>query len=140
MEAVAPSGKIYQAGTLSGNPLAMAAGIATLQELRKRDYEALEDRVEDFCRELEDVLLSRGIAVQIPRLASMFTVFFSASPVLDFASAKAADTASYARFFRHMRDNGVFLAPSPFETAMVSFVHSRDDFQTALKAARSFEG
>ncbi|MDR2077274.1 MAG: glutamate-1-semialdehyde 2,1-aminomutase [Desulfovibrio sp.] len=140
MEAVAPSGKVYQAGTLSGNPLAMAAGIATLRELRRRDYAALEARVEAFCRELEHLLRARGISVQVPSLASMFTPFFSPAPVTDFASAKAADTARYARFFTHMRERGIFLAPSAFETAMVSFVHSDADFTTALDAARSFAG
>jgi glutamate-1-semialdehyde 2,1-aminomutase len=140
MESVAPVGKVYQAGTLSGNPLAMAAGIATLRELRTRDYAALEARVDLFCRELEGLLLSRDIPVQIPRLASMFTPFFTSSPVTDFAAARAADTARYARFFSHMRDKGIFLAPSAFETAMVSFVHTDADFDAALEAARSFAG
>jgi glutamate-1-semialdehyde 2,1-aminomutase len=140
MESVAPCGEIYQAGTLSGNPLAMAAGIATLEELRRRDYAALEERVEAFCRELEDLFRRKGIAVHISRLASMFTLFFSSAPVTDFTSAKAADSGCYARFFRHMRDNGIFLAPSAFETAMVSFCHTDADFNATLEAALSFAG
>jgi glutamate-1-semialdehyde 2,1-aminomutase len=140
MKNVAPSGGVYQAGTLSGNPLAMAAGIATLSLLQKSDYTVLETRVEAFCRNLEAIFAANSIPVVINRVASMFTIFFTNAPVTDFASAKQGDTARYARFFKHMRGQGIFIAPSAFEAAMVSFAHSDDDFAAALAAAETFEG
>jgi glutamate-1-semialdehyde 2,1-aminomutase len=140
MERVAPAGDVYQAGTLSGNPLAMAAGVATLSLLRQSDYPALEARVEKLCRDLEIVFAHKGIAARITRQASMFTIFFTAAPVTDFASAQKADTARYARFFTHMRSRGVFIAPSAFETAMVSFAHSDEDLAAVAEACASFAG
>mgnify|MGYP003587911775 CR=1 FL=1 len=140
MSKIAPSGNVYQAGTLSGNPLAMAAGIATLKVLRQSDYQALEARVEDLCRKLEGVFKAKNIPVVITRLASMFTIFFTSEPVTDFASAKKGDTERYARYFAHMRAHGVFLAPSAFETAMAAFAHSEADFAAVVKASESFAG
>lgn len=140
MAQIAPSGGVYQAGTLSGNPLAMAAGIATLRVLQKSDYAALEARVEALCTSLEQVFAEKGIPVYITRLASMFTVFFAAEPVTNFDSAKKGDAERYARYFRHMRANGYFLAPSAFETAMASFAHSEGDFSGMVEAAKRFEG
>ena len=140
MSKVAPSGGVYQAGTLSGNPVAMAAGIATLSILQKSDYQALEARVDDLCRKLEAVFKAKNIPVYISRLASMFTIFFTTGPVTDFASAKKADSERYARYFAHMRSKGVFLAPSAFETAMASFAHTGADFDAVIKASESFAG
>ncbi len=140
MSKIAPSGNVYQAGTLSGNPLAMAAGIATLKVLRQSDYAALEARVEGLCRKLEAGFKANGIPVVITRLASMFTIFFSTDPVTDFASAKKGDTARYARYFAHMRAKGVFLAPSAFETAMVAFAHSDAELAAVAAASASFTG
>lgn len=140
MSQIAPSGGVYQAGTLSGNPLAMAAGIATLKILRQSDYAALEARVEALCRKLEAVFKAKGIPALITRLASMFTIFFTSEAVTDFASAKKADAARYARYFAHMRSQGVFLAPSAFETGMASFAHSEADFAAVIKATESFTG
>ena len=138
MRNISPSGSVYQAGTLSGNPLAMAAGIATLKILRNSDYQALEARVEDLCKSLETIFSANNIPVYITRLGSMFTIFFSQSPVIDFSSAQKADSARYARFFRHIRGKGIFLAPSAFETAMASFAHSKEDFKALVDAAASF--
>jgi glutamate-1-semialdehyde 2,1-aminomutase len=140
MRHIAPQGQVYQAGTLSGNPLAMAAGLAALSVLRGSDYVALEQKVEDFCKELESVFTSRSIDARINRIASMFTVFFTSRPVRDFAGARTADAGRYARFFLHMRERGFFLAPSAFETAMASFAHSDEDFLGFLKAAAAFAG
>ena len=134
MERVAPSGEIYQAGTLSGNPLAMAAGIATLSLLKKMDYAALEDRVGRFARELERLLRAKGVAVQVPHYASMFSVFFTPNPVKNFEDAKKANTARFTRFYKAMRKQGIYLAPSPFETGMVSFAHTDADFEITLEA------
>lgn len=136
MQRIAPSGEIYQAGTLSGNPLAMAAGLATLRILKSCDYAALEARVVAFTDELAAILREKGVPVAITRLASMFTVFFCEHEPKNFADAKNADADIYAKFFRHMRDHGVFLAPSAFETAMVAFAHTDNDFAQTLDAAR----
>lgn len=134
MDRIAPSGGVYQAGTLSGNPLAMAAGLATLKVLRGSDYDGLEQRVENFCKELEQRFAAKRVPVRVNRIASMFTIFFTEEPVTDFASAKKADTERYAVFYRSMRQQGIWLAPSGFEAAMVSFAHTDADLAAALKA------
>lgn len=136
MHRIAPCGDVYQAGTLSGNPLAMAAGIATLDVLARSDYAALEARVAAFVAELEGILKAKDVPVRINTLASMFTVFFTDAPVTDFASAKSADASLYTAFYKQMRAQGIYLAPSPFEAAMVSFAHSDDDLGAMLEAAR----
>ena len=136
MQRIAPCGEVYQAGTLSGNPLAMAAGIATLDVLARSDYAGLEARVSAFVKELEAILKGKGVPVRINTLASMFTVFFTNDPVTDFASAKTADGALYTSFYKQMRAQGIYLAPSPFEAAMVSFAHTDDDLAAMLDAAR----
>lgn len=135
MRHIAPDGDIYQAGTLSGNPLAMAAGVATLCQLRKADYAALEQRVAVFAEQLEAILTAKGIDVQVPHYASMFSIFFTNKPVHNFEDAKKADTARYTRFYKGMRKQGVYLAPSAFETGMVSFAHTEADFEQTLEAA-----
>lgn len=137
MERIAPQGDVYQAGTLSGNPLAMAAGIATLGVLRHSDYSALERRVDAFVAELESILRGKGVPVQIPHIASMFTVYFTDAPLRDFSSVQAASTDLFETFYRQMREKDIFLAPSAFEANMVSFAHSDEDFEAALDAARS---
>ena len=134
MDKIAPSGGVYQAGTLSGNPLAMAAGLAALKALRESDYGGLEQRVESFCKELEQRFAAKGVPVRINRIASMFTIFFTKEPVTDFASAKKADGERYAVFYRSMRQKGIWLAPSGFEAAMVSFAHTDADLAAALNA------
>lgn len=135
MEQLAPAGSIYQAGTLSGNPLAMAAGIATLKKLRDENYKQLESRTAAFAKSLCDVLRDKGIPAQVPSLASMFAIFFTENPVVNFAEAKACDTDRYASFYGQMREKGIYLPPSPFETCMVSFAHTDADFERALEAA-----
>lgn len=137
MGMVAPSGDVYQAGTLSGNPLAMAAGLATLNVLAESDYDGLEKRVEAFCATLEKLFADAGVPAHVNRLASMFTIFFTDSPVTDFTSAKLGDAKRYAAFYRAMRENGVALAPSAFEAAMVSFAHSEADLAQTLEAAKT---
>ena len=137
---VAPAGNVYQAGTLSGNPLAVAAGIATLHELQKSDYAALEARVETLCQTLAAIFAEKAIPCTINRLASMFTIFFTNTPVTDFSSAKTGDTERYSRYFRHLRENGIGVAPSAFEAAMVSFAHTKDHFNALVEATRTFAG
>ena len=139
MERVAPSGDVYQAGTLSGNPLAMAAGLATLKKLKKADYAALEQRTSAFAAELASILAAKGLPVQVPTLASMFCIFFNENPVTDFASVLTSNQQLFERFYTQMRAAGIYLAPSAFETGMVSFVHSDDDFNRTLDAARKVQ-
>ena len=148
MELIAPSGPVYQAGTLSGNPLAMAAGVATLRAI---SAPGVFERLEQLTTTLRDGLLQAGraadIALQATAAGSMWGIFFADEPVTDYASAKRADTARYARFFHALLDRGVYMAPSQFEAAFVSLAH--DDAlvaQTiaaaadALMAVRAGEG
>jgi len=136
MRRIAPEGDVYQAGTLSGNPPAMAAGAATLRILQRSDYAALETRVAAFARELENILADKGAPVRVISLASMFCVFFTREKIVDFASVKTADLALFTSFYKQMRDAGVYLAPAAFETGMCSFAHSGDDFNHTLDAAK----
>jgi glutamate-1-semialdehyde 2,1-aminomutase len=121
MQLVAPVGPMYQAGTLSGNPLAMAAGIATLNELRKpRKYEELERKGQLLYDGIKQVLHQTGGPVQIVRIGAIFCLFFTAEKVIDYASAKTSDTARFARFFWHMLKQGIYLPPSQFEGCFIS--------------------
>jgi glutamate-1-semialdehyde 2,1-aminomutase len=134
MERLAPLGDVYQAGTLSGNPLAMAAGLATLELLREPDaYEHLERTSAD----LATGLASPGVTVN--RLGAMLTAFFHDGPVHSFAHAARSDTDRYARFHAHMLERGVYLAPSQFEAMMPSLAHTREQVELTITAAREFE-
>ncbi|HET9626816.1 MAG TPA: glutamate-1-semialdehyde 2,1-aminomutase [Kofleriaceae bacterium] len=138
MQKLAPLGPVYQAGTLSGNPLAMAAGCKAMEILgRPGTYE----RLELLGKRLGDGLLAAAQAAKIPavmnRVGSMLTLFFSAGPVTDYATAKGADTARFATFFRNMRDRGVFLPPSQFEAMFVSLAHSEADIDAIVAAAHA---
>ncbi len=136
MEKLAPAGPVYQAGTLSGNPLAMSAGIATLSVLKRSggEYRALEHRTSSLCGELQKLFDRKGIPVRINRAGSMFTVFFTPEKVFDFHSAAKSDTDLYARYFRGMLRNGISLAPSQFEAAFLSFAHTDEDMEKTLRA------
>ncbi len=137
METVAPLGATYQAGTLAGNPLAMAAGAATLGVLSEpgvyERLEALAARVESGLR-----AAAAGAPVTINRVGAMLTMFFCEGPVESWAGAKRADTAVYARYHRHMLEHGVYLAPSQFEATMVSLALTDDDLRRAQEAAAAF--
>jgi glutamate-1-semialdehyde 2,1-aminomutase len=136
MERVSPSGDVYQAGTLSGNPLAMAAGLATLDLLKNADYDALAARTKTLAEELAAILRRAGAPVTLTQAASLFTLFFCEGPVTDFASAKRTDAARYASFYSQMREAGVLFAPSAYECAFLSFAHTDDDLARTLEAAR----
>jgi len=137
MSKVAPLGAVYQAGTLSGNPLAVAAGLATLRALEDpAAYDRLERLGALFQRGITEAAAAAGIPVTVNRVGSMLTAFFSDGPVTDYASARRADTARYARFFHGMLERGVYLAPSQFEAAFVSLAHSEQDLETAARACR----
>jgi glutamate-1-semialdehyde 2,1-aminomutase len=135
MEQVAPLGPVYQAGTLSGNPLAMAAGLATLDVLaRPGTYERLAVLAERLERGLAEA--GRG-RVTVQRFTSMLTPFFCPSAVTDYASAKRADTAAFARFFQKMLEGGIYLPPAQFEAAFLSLAHTEADVDRAIDVARS---
>jgi len=139
MARIAPCGDVYQAGTLAGNPVAMAAGVATLRQLAQADYMELFRKTKELATGLQSILEERGAPVQLNCMASLFTLFFAGQPVTDFASAARADGARYAGFFRQMRDAGVALAPSGFECAFTSFAHSDADFEQTLDACRTIQ-
>jgi glutamate-1-semialdehyde 2,1-aminomutase len=142
MQRMAPQGDIYQAGTLSGNPLAMAAGLATLNELRDAGvYEALEAKGRRLFGGLEERARAAGLSVCVNRVGSLGSLFFRQGPVRDFASAAAGDTGLFRAFYARMLEQGIYLAPSPFEAAFVSTAHSDEAIDRTLDcAARAFEG
>ncbi len=137
MQKIAPIGPIYQAGTLSGNPLAMVAGIETLKLLSKPGvYKTLEKSSADLEKGLKAAAQETGVPTTFNRVGSMFTSFFTDQKVKDFASAKTSDTARFGKFFLSMLKNGVNLAPSQFEAAFMSLAHSRADISKTIEAAR----
>src|SRR6476659_8533692 len=139
MDLVAPVGPMYQAGTLSGNPLAMAAGIAQLKHLRDKKSE-IYPRLESLSAKLVEgvAAAAKGAAVKLcfNRVGSMFTWFFTEGPVTDWESAAKADTAAFGKFFRGMLDAGVYLPPSQFEAAFLGAAHTEEDVQKTIEAAR----
>jgi len=136
MDLVAPVGPVYQAGTLSGNPLAVSAGLKTLEILRRPGtYDRLNSLSEKLTAGLEAEAKRAGVALAINRVASMFTPFFTRGPVVDYASARKADVSAFAGFFRAMLEQGVYFPPSQFEAAFVSAAHSEDDVQKTIAAA-----
>ncbi|MHC1712347.1 MAG: glutamate-1-semialdehyde 2,1-aminomutase [Solidesulfovibrio sp.] len=136
MEYIAPCGDVYQAGTLSGNPLAMAAGLATLKQLKNADYAGLTERTKSLAEELAAILRAKGAPVCLTRAASLFTLHFCEGPVTDFEQAQKGDATLYAAFYSQMRDAGINLAPSVYECAFTSFAHTESDFACTLEAAR----
>ncbi len=135
MDHLAPDGPVYQAGTLSGNPLATAAGLAVLAELDDSAYETLERKVESLSAGLTEVLGDAAVPVQVPRVGTLMGVFFADAPVIDYDSARASDAERYAVFFRALLERGVYLAPSAFEAVFVSLAHTDDDLEHTVEAA-----
>ena len=136
MEMLAPSGPVYQAGTLSGNPLAMTAGIETLRILKgKGVYEKPDKATKDLCEGLENIANKRGIPVQVNRAGTMFTLFFNERPVYNYSDAKESNLERFAKYFRKMLESGIYLAPSQFEAVFVSFAHTKTDIEKTLIAA-----
>lgn len=136
MDKLAPLGPVYQAGTLSGNPLAMAAGLKTMEILgRPGSYERLEQLSGRLAEGFLSAAEAAGVPACVNRVGSMLTLFLTAGPVTDYATAKQADTERFARFFRGMRDRGVFLPPSQYEAMFVSLAHSDDDIERVIAAA-----
>ncbi len=136
MEQVSPLGPVYQAGTLSGNPLATAAGIATLEALAEPDvYETLEARSARLAEGLSEAAQAAGVRVYHTRVGSMLCVFFTEGPVTDHASAVRSDTKAYARYFHAMLERGVYLAPSQYECMFVSLAHTDELIESTIQAA-----
>jgi glutamate-1-semialdehyde 2,1-aminomutase len=139
MNYLAPLGPVYQAGTLSGNPLAMAAGIATLRELiAQKDaiYPALEKTTAAIADGVAAIAHEAGVALTVNRVGSMFTWFFTPNAVTDFTSAAASDTEAFGRFHRAMMEDGIWLPPSQFEAAFVSTAHNEAEVEATLWVAR----
>ena len=134
MERLAPTGPVYQAGTLSGNPIAMSAGIATLDILRGKSYDALDATAARLCAGMADLFLEKGIPFRLNRVGSLFTLFFTAEDVVDFATATQSDTELFARFFQGMLAEGIYLAPAQFEAGFLSFAHTEEDIARTLVA------
>jgi glutamate-1-semialdehyde 2,1-aminomutase len=137
MDLIAPAGPVYQAGTLSGNPLAVTAGLATLKQLRAKNlYKQLEERSAALARGVADEAKRAGIALTQTRVGSMLTSFFTQEPVVDWNSAKKADTKRYGLFFHGMLEQGIYLAPSQFEAVFLSTAHTSADIEKTIRAAR----
>jgi glutamate-1-semialdehyde 2,1-aminomutase len=137
MSMVAPAGDVYQAGTLAGNPLAMAAGIATLKQLAKPGlYESINENASRLVAGLKQAVADAKIPAEINSTGSLSTIFFIDGAVQNYADAKRSNTKRYARYFREMLDRGVFLAPSQFEAAFVSAAHTAQDIDRTIAAAR----
>jgi glutamate-1-semialdehyde 2,1-aminomutase len=139
MDLLSPLGPVYQAGTLSGNPLAMAAGLAQLRELERRDgWTHLETLGAAYEEQVRHALRRAGLPYQFQRIGSMFCLYFTGEPVRDLASAQKADRARFSKFFHFCREAGVYFAPSQFEAGFLSMAHTSDDLaQTAEVAARA---
>jgi glutamate-1-semialdehyde 2,1-aminomutase len=136
MEQIAPLGPVYQAGTLSGNPLAVTAGIETLRLLRQPDvYERLEARARQLCDGVQDAAKRAGVSVYATRVGSMFCTFFTDHSVTDYASTSFADTAQFRRYFHALLDAGIYVAPSQFEAGFVSTAHTDDDVERTIEVS-----
>jgi glutamate-1-semialdehyde 2,1-aminomutase len=136
MSRVAPEGPVYQAGTLSGNPLATAAGLATLKVLSEKGfYEKLEEKSVFFFDRLNKQARSRGISFRTTQIGSMGSIFFTGEDIRDFETVQKASPEAYARFYREMRSRGIYLPPSAFEALFISLAHSRQDLEKTLAAA-----
>jgi glutamate-1-semialdehyde 2,1-aminomutase len=135
MERIAPAGDVYQAGTLSGNPLAVAAALATLERLDEVAYARLDDTTQALAAGMREAAAAAGVPVQVPAVTGLMTVFFSVQPVTDFAGAQACDTAAHARWCRELLARGVYPPPSQFEAWFPSLAHEPAHLERTLAAA-----
>jgi glutamate-1-semialdehyde 2,1-aminomutase len=142
MELTAPSGPVYQAGTLSGNPLAMAAGIATLKAIQSPDvWDTLLTSTQKLSEGISTAAKKSGIPITQNRVGTMFATFFTQTPVVDWSTAATSNTESFAKFFHGMLERGIYLAPSQFETGFLSTAHSDAEIEvTITAAAETFQG
>ncbi len=140
LDELAPAGPVYQAGTLAGNPLATAAGLAALASLPEGVYEELEARVVRFAANVAAAFASAEVAVQVPQVFTLCGLFFASGPVTDYAAASAADAKRYAQFFQGLLTRGVFIPPSPFETWFVSLAHRDADLERTAEIVADVAG
>ena len=140
MSMVAPAGPVYQAGTLSGNPVAMAAGMAQLTILKEHPdiYKKLNETGDWFFAEVKTILREAGLPWQVNHVGSLGSIFFTAEPVKDYASAKTSDVKKYGEYFRYMLSHGIYLAPAQFEAMFLSAAHTREDLENTLDVLRAF--
>ena len=132
MQNLSPVGKVYQAGTFSGNPVSVVAGLAVLQTLQKNKdeiYPKLEHNCQKLANTIMDLAANYNVTAQVNNVASMFQIFFSSNPVTDYATAKASNTQKFSVYFHELLNQGVFIAPSQFETCFLSTAHSQEDLQ-----------
>jgi len=137
MQHLSPSGKVYQAGTFSGNPISVSAGYAVLQTLREKQgeiYPKLERNCEELIKALVDLASIYHVEAQVNNIASMFQIFFTPHPVFDYASAKKSDTKKFSIYFQQLLKQGVFIPPSQFETCFLSTAHGEDDLKSTIEA------
>lgn len=137
MDLISPVGPVYQAGTLSGNPLAMTAGVVTLDLLSQdKFYENLEEKADYLCSGLKSIAKEKGISTCFTRVGSLFCTFFTDSEVKNYKDAKKSNASQFIKYFQSMLKNGIYLAPSPFEAGFLSAAHTRVDLDKTLEAAR----
>ncbi|WMT51337.1 MAG: glutamate-1-semialdehyde 2,1-aminomutase [Ferroplasma sp.] len=134
MEKIAPAGNVYEAGTFSGNPLTMAAGVATLDILKTKDYSQINGYAERLEKELNSMISEYGINAVVNRCYSMFQIFFNKKNVTDYSTATQSDTAKFNKMFHGLLEKGIFFPPSQFETEFISFAHNENDFQATVDA------
>ena len=137
MQHLSPLGKVYQAGTFSGNPLSVSTGYAVLQTLHKNQdeiYPKLERNCEELKKVLVDLTSTYHIEAQVNSIASMFQIFFASNPITDYVTAKSSDTKKFSIYFRELLKQGVFIPPSQFETCFLSTAHSKDDLESTIEA------
>ena len=133
MEVIAPDGPVYQAGTLSGNPVAVTAGLETLRILK--EHPEIYTELDRKGRILEEAFLKKGL--QVNRVGSLLSAFFTDTPVTDYRSAQTADTKAYAAYFARMLEQGIYPAPSQFEAMFVSAAHTEEDIEITVRAIRN---
>lgn len=139
MEVVAPVGSVYQAGTLSGNPIATTAGIETLKILMEENDKGLYERIAESTGQIADTVKDTlGDKVWVNRIGSLMSVFFTDRPVVDYETATGSDTEKYADYFNYMLEQGIYLAPSQFEAMFVSYAHSKEDLEKTCQAIRKY--
>ncbi len=137
MKQIAPAGPVYQAGTLSGNPLALAAGLTQLEVMDEKDgWTLLEENSKRFAEQITNLIQEMNLPITLNRVGSMLTLFFAEGPIRDFSTATRSDTNRYALFFRSMLTEGIHLPPSQFEALFISLAHEVDDFEQTLEALR----
>lgn len=135
MDMVSPQGPVYQAGTLSGNPVAMAAGAATLKRLRDLDcYKKLDDMSTSFAGQVRDIFKKQGVPFHINRIGSLFSLFFTDTEVVDYRSMMTCDTAMFARFYKELLAQGIYFPPSQYETCFISCAHDLEDMEKTVRA------